>query len=179
MILFLLFLLIVILNIKSSIKARERAEKLLSTPYTPLPDIIHINFPKTPVKTPDYFLFICICIALLNYDKLENFNKNVLTIIICLFIRTFSIHLTLLPTCMSKPSNSIRNIYEECFLSTHDLMFSGHTLFFICIGNMIDSNFIKFFGPFLSIISRQHYTIDVCVSGLVYFFVYSNINFIN
>ena len=30
-------------------------------------------------------------------------------------------------------------------------------------------------GPFILVMARYHYTIDVCVSGLVYFFVYSNI----
>jgi hypothetical protein len=33
-----------------------------------------------------------------------------------------------------------------------------------------------YFGPFLLIIARQHYTIDVCVSGLVYFLVYSKLS---
>ena len=50
-----------------------------------------------------------------------------------------------------------------------DLMFSGHSLFFIASGNMLNNNYIKILGPFLLVVARYHYTIDVCVSGLVYF----------
>ena len=73
------------------------------------------------------------------------------------------------------PSKCIKYRYEEMFLSTHDLMFSGHSLFFIGIGNMLNNNFIKISGPLLLVVSRQHYTIDVCVSGLVYFDVFQYI----
>ena len=56
---------------------------------------------------------------------------------------------------MPKPIKT-GNIYTKLFLSTHDLMFSGHSLFFISIGNMLNSHFIKVFGPFLLVIARQH-----------------------
>jgi len=75
---------------------------------------------------------------------------------------------------MSKPKEN-KSIYESFFLSTHDLMFSGHSLFFIGIGNMLNIFLINYIGPFLLIISRQHYTIDVIVSGLVYYYIYSKI----
>ena len=80
-----------------------------------------------------------------------------------------------MPTCMPKP-NKTENIYTKWFISTHDLMFSGHSIIFISIGNMLNNNFIKIVGPFLLVVARYHYTIDVCVSGLVYFFIYNNIN---
>ena len=76
---------------------------------------------------------------------------------------------------MAKP-NKTKNIYKNIFHSTHDLMFSGHTLFFIAIGNILNSLFIQFFGPFLLVIARQHYTIDIFVSFLVYYYVYSKID---
>jgi len=53
-------------------------------------------------------------------------------------------------------------------------MFSGrHSIIFIGIGNIINSKIVIILGPFLSICSRQHYTIDVCVSGLMYYTVYT------
>jgi hypothetical protein len=175
------------LNIISSAKVSERAEHLLINPYSPLPDIIHSNIPPIPVVIPDYFLFISICIGLFNYKYLINFEKNLVCIELCSIIRSFSIWFTIMPTCMPQPvSNSIDNIkklnkigkltylYKKCFHSTHDLMFSGHTLFFIFIGNILNNNFIKVVGPCLLVISRQHYTIDVCVAGLVYSFIYSH-----
>jgi hypothetical protein len=163
------------LNKIASLKIRKKAELLLSNPYEPLPDIIHMSFPRINVLTPDIFLFFCIGISIFYNETLVNIEKNLLCTGICTIIRPFSIFITILPTCMPKPNFKKSNSYTTLFLSTHDLMFSGHSLFFIAIGNMLKNSFIKFFGPFLLIIARQHYTIDVCVSGLVYFFVYSNI----
>jgi hypothetical protein len=169
-----LFLLGICLNKMSSIQVRKKAELLLKNPYVPLPDLLHSYFPKIPVLVPDYFLFICSCAAIFHYHSLFHIEKNLLCAGLCTIIRSFSVLLTVMPTCMPKP-NKTKSIYAKIFLSTHDLMFSGHSIFFIAIGNMLNSLFIKFFGPFLLVIARQHYTIDVCVSGLVYFFVYSNI----
>tara|TARA_S200000501_G_C20327672_1_gene527347 strand:- start:19 stop:555 length:537 start_codon:yes stop_codon:yes gene_type:complete len=169
-----LFIIVLFLNIISSSKVKIKAECLLKNPYTPLPDLIHNIIPKIPTKIPDYFLFICIFITIFNYKTLLNIKKNLLCISLCFIVRSFSVFFTIMPTCMEKPKK-ISNIYDKIFLSTHDLMFSGHSLFFIGIGNMLNSYLIKYLGALLLIISRQHYTIDVFVSGLVYFFVYTNI----
>ena len=166
------------LNQIASIKLHKKAELLLTNPYKPLPDLIHMYFPKILIMIPDYFLFLCICISIFNYKLLINIETNLLCIGICSIIRSFSVFLTIMPTCMPKP-NKIQNIYSKFFLSTHDLMFSGHSLFFIAIGNMLNNLFIKFVGPFLLIISRQHYTIDVCVAYLIYFYIYSNLVILN
>jgi len=162
------------LNSISSFYIKKKAESLLLNPYTPLPDLIHNYFPKINTLIPDYFLFFCIVVSIFNYSKLKNFEKNIMCIGICLIIRSFSVFLTIMPTCMSKPKEN-KSIYESFFLSTHDLMFSGHSLFFIGIGNMLNIFLINYIGPFLLIISRQHYTIDVIVSGLVYYYIYSKI----
>ena len=172
----LLLIIGLILNrIASVVSIHKRAELLLLNPYTPLPDLFHIHFPTIPILFPDYFLFCCICITISNYPNLNDIEKNLLCLGICIIIRSFSVFLTIMPTCIPKPNN-MSNVYKDIFLSTHDLMFSGHSLFFITIGNMLNNNFIMYFGPFLLIIARQHYTIDVCVSGLVYFLVYSKIS---
>ncbi len=163
-----------ILNGISANIIHTKAESRLLNPYIPLPDLIHDYFPKIYVLIPDYFLLFCICLSMLYYNTLLNVEKNLLCLGICTNIRPFSVFFTLMPTCMPKPVKT-SNIYTNLFLSTHDLMFSGHSLFFISMGNMMDNIFIKVFGPFLLIISRQHYTIDVCVSGLVYHFVYTNL----
>lgn len=162
------------LNTISSVYVCKRAESLLVNPYLPLPDLIHSYFPKINTLIPDYFLFVCICVAIFYYSTLLYIEKNILCVGICTIIRSFSVFLTIMPTCMPKPKKN-KNIYTKIFLSTHDLMFSGHTLFFIAIGNMLNNFFIQIFGPFLLVISRQHYTIDVCVSGLIYFYIYSKI----
>ena len=157
-------------------KVRKRAELLLIEPYLPLPDIIHNNIPKIPMFIPDYFLFICGGVTMFNYNSLVHIEKNLLCVGLCTIIRSFSVFITVFPSCMPKPDDKVEsNIYKNLFLSTHDLMFSGHSLFFISIGNMLNNDFIKIFGPLLLVVARYHYTIDVCVSGLVYFFVYTNI----
>ena len=148
---------------------RERAEKRLEFPYKPLPDIIHDYFQKIPVFVPDYFLFVCIIVALWYWYDLDQFEKNVLTIGLCSMLRSCTIWFTTMPTCMTYHSNSP-------FHNTHDLMFSGHTLFFIGIGRMVNSMVIPILGPFLLVVARQHYTIDVCVSGLVYHTIWSIID---
>ena len=170
----LIFFISIFLNIISSKYVKNKAEKLLINPYLPLPDLIHSNFSKINTFITDYCLFICICISLYYYYLLENVKKNILCIGLCFIIRSFSILLTIMPSCMPK-SNDNDNIYKKYFVSTHDLMFSGHTLFFIGFGNILNLHFIQICGPFLVIISRQHYTIDVCVSGLIYFYVYTKI----
>ena len=168
-----------ILNAISSVYVQKRAESLLINPYHPLPDLIHSNFPKINTLIPDYFLLLCISVSAFHYSSLVNVERNILCLGICSIIRSFSVFLTILPTCMPKPNpNLSTNIYKRFFLSTHDLMFSGHTLFFIAIGNIVNNFYIQIVGPFLLIISRQHYTIDVIVSGLVYFYVYSKIEYI-
>ena len=153
---------------------RKRAEKRLAHPYTPLPDLLHDCFPKNnnyniiiPVFLPDYFLLVCIVVVVYNRSSLVEFEKNVLNIGLCSIIRSFSICFTTMPPCMPKPAG--------WFHGSHDLMFSGHSLFFIGIGNMLNSSIIPVLGPFLLVVARQHYTIDVCVSGLVYFAVYTMI----
>jgi len=160
------------LNSISSKLVKLKAEKRLKNPYDPLPDIIHDIFPKINLHIPDLLLILIFIYSLYKYKNLINVQKNILCIGICTIIRSFSTMLTLFPTCMDKPLNNSKSFYESSFLSTHDLMFSGHSLFFIGLGNILNNIFISIIGPLLLVISRQHYTIDVCVSGLVYFTVY-------
>lgn len=167
------------LNTISSVYVQRRAESLLKEPYSPLPDLIHSNFPKIHILTPDYFLLLCTGLLAFNYSNLLNIEINILCVGICTIIRSFSVCLTILPTCIPNPNpNTNLNIYKRLFVSTHDLMFSGHALFFIAIGNLLNNFYIQIVGPFLLIISRQHYTIDVIASSLVYFYIYTKLEYI-
>ncbi len=161
-----------IMNSISSTYVRKRAEQRLSNPYTPLPDLLHDWFPKIPFLIPDYFLLWCTALAVYNYSLLIEMENNILTMGLCSIIRSFSVCFTIMPTCMSRPVAK-QSVYSKLFLNTHDLMFSGHSLFFIGIGNMLNSRIVATLGPFLLVVARQHYTIDVCVSGLVYFLIYT------
>ena len=165
------------LNAISSVYVRNKAESMLMNPYYPLPDLIHSIFPKINTLTPDYFLLLSITVSVFNYFSLVNIEKNILCVGICSIIRSFSVFLTIMPSCMPKPKPN-KSIYTRFFLSTHDLVFSGHSLFFIAIGNMLNNFLIQIIGPFLLVISRQHYTIDVLVSGLIYFYIYTKIEYI-
>lgn len=162
-----------IMNGISAHYIRKKAELQLPSPYRPLPDMMHTIFPTIPVVVPDYFLLYCICMTLYYYQTLVDVEKNIRCLEICVLIRSWSVWLTIMPTCMPKPKQ-VTNIYSRLFLSTHDLMFSGHSLFFIAMGHMLQSDYIQYIGPFLLVIARQHYTIDVFVSGLMYFFIYKN-----
>ncbi len=162
----------IFMNAWSGNYVRKRAEERLLHPYTPLPDLIHDWFPKIPTLIPDLFLLICILQTLVSYPHLLQLERNVWTVGMCSILRSFSVCFTTMPTCMPKPS-ATPTAYAKLFLNTHDLMFSGHSLFFIGIGKMLNSVAIPLIGPFLLVVARQHYTIDVCVSGLVYFFMYN------
>ena len=77
-----------------------------------------------------------------------------------------------MPTCVPQPKEEEKNIYKKFFLSTHDLMFSGHALFFISFGKMQQNIIFEYFCPIILIISRQHYTVDIFVSFLTYNYIY-------
>ena len=151
------------------------AVQALEDPYIPLPDIIHVYTPKINVMVPDFFLAISSLYMLICYNYWYEVEQNLWTLAICIILRSFSVFFTIMPTCMPEPTNTVKSAYENLFLSTHDLMFSGHSLFFICISNITQTSIIKYIGPFLLVMARQHYTIDVIGSGLVYYYVFNNI----
>lgn len=161
-----------IMNAIASTYVRKRAEERLRNPYTPLPDLLHDWFPKIPFIIPDYYLLWCMVCAVYNYSSLVEMRKNILTMGLCIIIRSLSVCLTTMPTCMPRPIAK-PSLYSKLFLSTHDLMFSGHSILFIGVGNMLNSKIMTILGPFLLVVARQHYTVDVCVSGLVYFFIHT------
>ena len=164
------------MNALMSPLVNTKAKKRLLYPFRPLPDSIHDLVPPIPLFSPDIFLAMSLCYGLI-LGKTNEFEKNILCMGHCSIIRSLTVGQTIMPSCM--PYYNIfmnQSLYATYFLSTHDLMFSGHTILFIGIGNIINSNIIIILGPLLSICSRQHYTIDVCVSYLVYYTVYTFIS---
>lgn len=159
-------------NLVSAAFTQLVAIRLLEEPYIPLPDIVHIFTPKINAFIPDYFLGSSALYALTCYNDLEDVEKNLSVFVICLYIRSITMFLTIMPTCMPYTPPTKQTYYSSLFHTSHDLMFSGHSLCFLFIGNITNTPIIYFVGPFLLIISRQHYTIDVCVSALVYNYVY-------
>ena len=156
-----------LLNFCSSKTVSNEAESSLRNPYESLPDIIHKNFPSIPYYFPDILLIIYFFkIIIFEHTKLHNLEHNMYCLSYSFIIRSITTGFTIMPTCMKKISNP--NLYTRCFLSTHDLMFSGHSIIFLFLGKIIQSTILQLFGPFLIVVSRQHYTIDVFVSYLIY-----------
>lgn len=169
-------------NIISSNLAKKRAEKNLKNPYEPLPDIIHDNIKPIPFYYPDRFMYLLIFITIIKLPSLIKknnivfFEKLLLCVGLCLLLRTITINLTIFPSCI--PKNRISKklcLYDSFFLSSHDFMFSGHTIFYIFFSHILNNNLIQIIGPLLSILSRQHYTIDVFVSFTVFYLIYQNL----
>ena len=162
-----------LLNIISGQIVKKRAHLKFTNPYKPLPDLLHNILPIIPFHIPDYFLIYSIIVVLYNYNVLINVKINLIILIYCFFIRAIFINLTILPSCTPININK-DNIYNKYIIGTHDLMFSGHTLLFITFGEilknccLIQSYYIQYIGPLLLILARQHYTIDILVSGLIY-----------
>ena len=77
------------------------------------------------------------------------------------------------------PKQNIKmTYYAKIFLSTHDLMYSGHTCIFSFLGKIIGGYIgilVQFIFPILLVMSRQHYTIDILVSVLMYNFIFMRI----
>lgn len=169
-------------NVISSKYVKKRAEENLINPYKALPDIIHDNIKPIPFYYPDRFMYILIFLTLINISFLINtisyihFKKLVLCVGLCLLLRAATMHFTVFPSCVPKDRiNKKLCLYDSCFLSSHDFMFSGHTILYIFFSHILNNNLIQIIGPFLSIVSRQHYTIDVFVSFIVFYFVYQNL----
>ena len=169
-------------NVISSKCVKKSAEKKLKYPYEGLPDIIHDNIKPIPFYYPDRFMYFLIFLTLINLQYLIKIismvflKKLILCVGLCLLLRSITIHLTLFPSCIPKDRiNKKLCLYDSSFLSSHDFMFSGHTILYIFFSHLLNNNLIQIIGPFLSIASRQHYTIDVFVSFVVFYFIYQNL----
>ena len=178
-----LLMLSLALNTYSATHVKYIAEKRMAQPYTPLPDIIHDYCPPIPSYTPDILLGILIYYTFWINDTLLEVERNINCFLYASLLRSIFIHATIFPTCISKPKAIVKRTlynpiylltttYSKLFLSTHDLMYSGHTLVFMLVGKMMNQQIIQYICPFTLVCARQHYTIDVCVSILVYNYIY-------
>ena len=169
---FFLAVLVIFSNKLAAIYSKNRAEKRLKNPYESLPDLLHEYLPKTHLHTPDYVLLCVICYSMSKIKKFNVFTFH--SLMYSLLTRPFFVCVTTLPTCVPKPIKK-QSLYSKYFISTHDLMYSGHTSIFIFLGSILGGKLgwiIKYLFPILLITSRQHYTIDILVSHLI-FLVYN------
>ena len=178
------------LNIISAVRCKHNAELYLEHPYKPVYDILHANTTKLTLHIPDYLLGLsCLCNVIkyvINSNVFFNvtFHKNINVLIYSLFFRSITTPLTIMPTCMPIKKKSSVGLYSKLFVSTHDLIYSGHTIVFIFFGKLLEEeysqniifftmgNIIQYIFPVTLILARQHYTIDVVVSFLVYHLFY-------
>ena len=174
------------LNYFSAQQCKKNAEQHLERPYTPVYDIIHIQVNRWNVHIPDYLLaFSGICnvikYIIMKYPYIyKDLNNNTIILTYSLLLRSITTRLTIVPTCMKRQTVETKNSFEKIFTSTHDLMFSGHTIVFIFFGRLIEehynkniifyvtSHLIQYIFPISLILSRQHYTIDIVIATIVY-----------
>jgi len=185
---FIYLLLCIVLNYIAAKRVKKIAENRLDYPYKPLPDIVHDceYLPEINTHIPDYILGITGVITIIKYIYLpSDVYLNFQTLIYSLLLRSISTSLTVIPTCLSRPVS--KNIYSELFTSTHDLIFSGHTIVFIFLGRILNegteniylyilSLLVQICLPFTLILARQHYSFDVLYSMIVYNFFYLYLN---
>jgi len=178
------------LNFISAVRCKHKAELYLEHPYKPVYDILHANTAKITLYIPDYLLGISCLVNFMKFIIYNNvilpdtFHKNINVLIYSLFFRSITTPLTIMPTCMSKKNLSSSGLYSKIFVSTHDLIYSGHTIVFIFLGKLLAEdytqnilfftmgNIIQYIFPVTLILARQHYTIDVVMSFLVYNLIY-------
>jgi hypothetical protein len=176
-----------LLNAAAASVAKWTAETRLEAPYTPLPDIVHDRCPRIARHTPDYLLMGVIAASFAKSFFLPIsqavLGSNLNALGYSLLLRSFTVMVTVMPTCNPRPGQ--QNLYQRTFTSTHDLMFSGHTLVFTFFGKLIAhecclslywlGQVVQYCMPVTLVLSRQHYTTDVVVSAIVYrFFLLSN-----
>ena len=173
---FILFIFSIYLNYITAKRSKRIAESWLEQPYQPVYDIIHEYIPRINFHIPDYLIVITIIGTIIKYIIFSSdhvyLNSQCLTY--SLLLRSVTVSLTVIPTCAPRPTNS-QNYYSEIFNSTHDLIFSGHTIVFIFLGNILGDLLgilVQFLLPITLILARQHYTIDVIISMIVYNFFY-------
>jgi len=184
----------IIFNTISSYYNTYKAETIMNKPYNPLIDIIQDNIIKTYIHLPDYLLgIVCIStfIKLYIYNcNLYNLYLNLYSLNLSLLLRSVTITVTILPSCIPISfNNKKKNIYEKLFNSSHDLIFSGHTIVFTFLSKLlIDNsnnyviyigNIIQYLFPITLITSRQHYTIDVLIAMIIYRFFMFNVEYYN
>ena len=162
----------ILVNFMSAMFTQLVAIRLMDDPYSPLPDLIHLTTPLINKYMPDYFLGASALYAITSFDDLEDVEKNLSVLVSCLYIRSITMFLTMMPTCMPYSEPTQCSFYGSLFHTSHDLMFSGYSLCFFLIGNITNTPVINYLGPFLLVVARQYYTIDVFISALVYNYVY-------
>tara|TARA_B100000575_G_C22786555_1_gene465644 strand:- start:70 stop:600 length:531 start_codon:yes stop_codon:yes gene_type:complete len=166
-------LFIITTNKLASIYAHEKS-LLIKEPYKALPDILHNILPVIHVNIPDYLLLLLFLQFMFTYTGEYNYEP----LLYSLLLRPLFVISTTLPTCMKCIDHKELSYYNQLFVSSHDLIYSGHTLFFLFFGKSYGGNIgltIQYIMPISLISSRQHYTIDVLVSFIVYnyFEIYS------
>jgi len=159
---------IVYLNYLASGFASKRAKRI---PDQPLPDILHEILPRLNNHIPDHLLLLCVIYIFMYRFPVS--SSNIIRLLTCLTVRPIFICLTSFPTCYHPvvEKEKTKSIYSKLFLSQHDLMFSGHTCWFIFFGHVIKGmlgKVVQFLFPLTLVAARYHYTIDVVVAMLVY-----------
>lgn len=197
------------LNYLASKNCKKNAELYLENPYNPVYDIIQYHAPIINLHTPDYLILLTAITAYIRYLFLLlltsndiytifiiKFNKHIINLVYSFLLRGITTRLTIIPTCMPKPTVPKKNLSNYYYYNnvslmigyTHDLMYSGHTIVFIFLGKMIEDdyysniflyisgNIIQYIFPISLILSRQHYTIDVFIAMITYNFFNFGLN---
>ena len=134
----------------------------------------------------DYMLYGIIAFAIYNYNKLPVYTIiKLLTVF--LIMRSVSVSVTSLHDCNKKRENKCQFTTSRAFTTggCEDKMFSGHTIVTLILcyylarafGNTYAANVL--FGAYavtlsiLSIVVRNHYTIDVLTAWVLFYFYHS------
>ena len=150
----------------------------------PLRDVVHeLLTTPLPLWLPD--LLICLCIAVTVLHGLWPSEALVRRAALCFLARAVTVSVTSLPPCA--PPAVSKELVEHWALrvlfwpSAFDLMYSGHTLAFLAFSDLWAAQApntaqwaalercARWWFPFTLVWARQHYTVDVLVSYLVFY----------
>ena len=82
------------------------AELWFEQPYQPVYDIVHECTPKISIHVPDYLLGIISIGTIIKYIILSSSNLylNLTCLTYSLLLRSITVSLTIIPTCMPRPT---------------------------------------------------------------------------
>ena len=150
------------ITIISILIASKRQKPIVDS--KPLPDIGHEIFPRIPQFIPDILvLFSILSLVFLRCIPSANYVKSICLVYI---LRSIIITSTIYP-----PPRIL--LYGSCA----DLMFSGHTVTFYAVADLLDAHtqscritttiLLRVIFPITLISARMHYTSDVLVAAAI------------
>ena len=151
-----------VLNHLASRATTARSLRMTGDRFAPLPDLGFDLLPALHVRLPDLALaFLLVWTTWVCVANKINTTAHLFVLGATYTLRAFIVVLTIPPSPLDPSTSS--------WVGTHDLMYSGHCLFyFTCLSLLGSPPWLYVVFALTLVASRQHYTVDVVMSWIVW-----------